>query len=269
MMKNHKIFVCLWFRRQLDIQNEQDWSDRRYFAQGWALITLLRSKIMKIFPKKLQRNSENFLPPALKYDYVLLINTYGPYDMALNITFRSLSLKDGQGCTINPRFDEEIALDCSLFIVLHANCIVKLFLSKHVISFRLQNQCEQVMDHQSMIWGQFCGFFWKIFRKMIFEYLGHFHNTKMQDHKLGWHYRNEVEKITLRRVTRSKQCFYTVRTNCLKTRELELLCPNVEMNRTKTVLKIEYGIVSYALWDVTSKLRTINGFEISLIWMSI
>ena len=71
--------------------------------------------------------------------------------MALNITFRSLSLKDGQGCTINPRFDEEIALDCSLFIVLHANCIVKLFLSKHVISFRLQNQCEQVMDHQSMI----------------------------------------------------------------------------------------------------------------------
>ena len=69
MMKNHKIFVCLWFRRQLDIQNEQDWSDRRYFAQGWALIMLLRSKIMKIFPKKLQRNSENFLPPALKYDF--------------------------------------------------------------------------------------------------------------------------------------------------------------------------------------------------------
>ena len=70
----------------------------------------------------------------------------------------------------------------------------------------------------------------------------------MQDHKLGWHYRNEVEKITLRRVTRSKQCFYTVRTNCLKTRELELLCPNVEMNRTKTVLKMEYSFVSYAFF---------------------
>ena len=108
--------------------------------------------------------------------------------------------------------------------------IVKLFLSKHVISFRLQNQCEQVMSHNLRpIHGQRT-------EKLSANNWGIF-ITKMRNHKLGWHYRNEVEKITLRRVTRSKQWFYTVKTNCLKTRELELLCPNVEMNRTLNRIK--------------------------------
>ena len=47
--------------------------------------------------------------------------------------------------------------------------IVKLFLSKHVISFRLQNQCEQVMSHNLWSMGN-------LRKEIVCEYLGHFHN---------------------------------------------------------------------------------------------